>query len=250
MQRIVIKIGTSTVCDREGWSPRMDALIAQVARLRAAGKEIVLVSSGAIGLAIGRFKRQRSDELVQNQVSASVGQVQLMHEYMERFHGHGMEVGQLLLTYQDILDGKRRVVRDLLEQMLMQGVLPVINENDSVSTEEITFGDNDLLSAYIAQICCADLLILLSDVDGLLDKEGNVISEVSLLDEKITGLVNGGGDGKGGMKSKLLAAQAAAGSNVQTVIANGRAEGILTRILEGERVGTRFLLSAIPGVRK
>jgi len=243
MERLVIKVGTSTVTDRSGWADeRMDALIAQMSTLRDEGKELVLVSSGAIGLANAHFGRVRSEQLLQNQLSASVGQVQLMHKYMERFNTVGITVGQLLLTYQDLLDGKRRMVRDLLELMLEQEILPFINENDSVSTEEITFGDNDLLSAYIAQIICADALILLSDVDGLLDGEGEVIREVTVLDEHVQSLVNGGGKGKGGMRSKLVAAQVAAGSNIQTFIANGSEKNVLKRILAGERVGTRFTL--------
>jgi len=250
MERIVIKLGTSTIIG-DGWAAeRMERLITQIATLRKSGKEVILVSSGAIGLANNYLGKERSDDLVQNQVSASVGQVRLLHKYAERFSQHGITVGQLLLTSQDILNGKRRVVRNLLERMLEQGILPIINENDSISTEEITFGDNDLLSAYIAQITCADLLILLSDVDGLLDNEGRVVETVEMLDQSIAQLVTMGGHGKGGMKSKLLAAQVAASSHIQTIVANGQEEDILLRLLDGEELGTHFCLPAITEVKE
>lgn len=208
----------------------------------------MIVSSGAIGLGNNHLRWNKTNDLILNQCSASVGQNLLLHSYSNCFKKHGVVISQLLLTHEDIADAKRKVnIRNLIEKLMELGIVAIINENDSVSTEEITFGDNDILSAYVSALIEADLLIILSDVNGLyrnLETE-EIINFVESIDSEIKRCIskNKSELGKGGMPSKLIAAQLAASSNTITVVANSNEKNVIKRILNGESVGTLFCLN-------
>src|SRR5256886_176358 len=225
------------------------------------GREAVLVSSGAIATGMARLALPaRPRSIPEKQAAAAVGQSALMWHYEAAFKRHGIPVGQVLLTAQDIGDRARYLnARNTLLALLRFGVLPVVNENDTVAVEEIKVGDNDNLSALVASLIDADLLVLLTDVDGLYtgdpatDRDARVIDTVDAVTEDVTRLVwNGTGAGAvGGMATKLQAAQKAAAAGVPMIIASGRKQGTLARALKGESVGTYFAPKADPlGARK
>lgn len=258
-RRIVIKVGTSTLTDESGALDRVyiASLAMQSAAERRLGTDVVIVSSGAIRAGIeqwegyaGRAAEPFSSATMPfKQAMAAIGQPLLMQAYLAAFVAYDLPVAQVLLTREDFGERHRFLhARNTLRQLLKMGVIPVINENDTVATEEIRFGDNDTLAAMVASLLDADLLVLLSDVEGLLepDERGRytrLVREVYRLDENIWRMARGSGSrvGTGGMITKLQAAQIATTSGVTMVIAHGRHEGIIHHICRGrDFVGTVF----------
>jgi len=256
MNRVVVKVGTSSVCHATG-KPNLDqieALVRQLADLHNQGREVILVTSGAIGAGAGKLGLAgRLKTIPQKQAAAAVGQGLLMHVYEKIFAEYGVTVGQVLLTREDFSDRRRFLnARNTLHAMLSLMVIPVINENDTVAVDEIKLGDNDTLSALVASLVDAGMLILLSDIEGLYtaDPRKNpgaaLIQEVTAITSEIEALAGGAGSrlGTGGMAAKLAAAKIAMHSGVITVIAGSSAKDVLQRILTGEPVGTVFWPSA------
>ena len=251
--RIVIKVGTSTLAHATGRLNirRVEQLCKVISDLKNAGHEIVLVSSGAIGMGVGKLSlRERPQDMPTKQAAAAVGQCELMYTYDKLFSEYHHTVAQILLTGSDIRDAQRREnFHNTLFRLLELGVLPVINENDTIATEEIVIGDNDTLAAIVAVNAGAELLILLSDIDGLYtgdphaNPEAKLIAQVDELTPEILALDgdSSSGLGTGGMMTKLHAARIAAEAGCDMVIANGGNPDVLYDIVAGERVGTRFL---------
>ena len=253
--RIVVKVGTSTLAYPTGRLniQRMERLCKTLSDLKNAGHEIILVSSGAIAMGFGKLNlSERPKDMPGKQASAAVGQCELMYMYDKLFTEYSHTVAQLLITAPDIADGGSRKANfhNTMDRLLELGALPVINENDTVSTEEIAVGDNDTLSAIVAATVSADLLVLLSDIDGLYDgdprknPDAKLIPTVETVDERIIALGGGSGSslGTGGMATKLLAAQIAVGAGCEMVIANGEKPELLYDIVAGKPIGTRFLV--------
>jgi glutamate 5-kinase len=252
IRRLVVKVGSGLVTTPDAGPNRrrIAALAADLAAARAQKIDTVLVSSGAIATGMARLalpRRPRS--MPETQAAAAVGQTALMRYYETAFKRHRIPVGQVLLTAQDIGDRARYLnARNTLLALLGFAVLPIVNENDTVATEEIKVGDNDNLSALVASLIEADLLVLLTDVDGLYtanpaaDPEARKLETVEAITDDITRLVwAGAGAGSvGGMATKLQAAQKAAAAGVPMIIADGRAEHVLARLLHGEPLGTYF----------
>jgi glutamate 5-kinase len=254
-RRVVVKVGSGLVT-APGIGPEPDRiadLAADVAEARR-HREIALVSSGAIATGMARLAlAERPRSIPEKQAAAAVGQSALMWQYEIAFKRHGLAVGQVLLTAQDIADRTRYLnARNTLLALLGFGVVPIVNENDTVAVEEIKVGDNDNLSALVASLVEADLLVLLTDVDGLYtadpatDPRATRIDTVDAVTDDIIAMAAKRQDGVsvGGMATKLQAAQKAATSGVPMVIANGREPSVLTRILRGESVGTYFVPKA------
>ena len=251
VRRLVVKVGTGLVTEaRAGASrERIEALAGEIARVRE-GRRIVLVSSGAIATGMARLRLpERPRSIPEKQAAAAVGQPALMERYEAAFARHGIRVGQVLLTAQDIGDRARYLnAKNTLLTLLRFDVLPIVNENDTVAVEEIKVGDNDNLSALVASLIDADLLVLLTDVDGLYTDDPTVnararkLETVEAVTDEIAKLARRRADGTsvGGMTTKLQAARKAAASGVPMIIANGREPGVLARALAGERVGTYF----------
>jgi glutamate 5-kinase len=251
VRRLVIKIGSSLITTSgTGVGPdRIDAVAAEIALIRG-GREVVLVTSGAIATGVARLALpERPRSIPEKQAAAAVGQSALMWHYEAAFKRHGISVGQVLLTAQDISDRTRYLnARNTLLALLRFDVLPIVNENDTVAVEEIKVGDNDNLSALVASLIDADLLVLLTDVDGLYSDDplrspsARRLDTVTAVTEEIEGLVwaRGSEVGVGGMATKLQAAQKAAAAGIPMVIGSGREAGTLARILAGETVGTYF----------
>jgi glutamate 5-kinase len=243
---IVIKVGTSTLTGRDGGIDRgyVRDLAGEIASLVHEGRRAVLVSSGAIRAGCDRLGwTQRPRTVPMKQAAAAVGQGELMELYAVAFGRHGLPVGQLLLTRHDAVDRTRYLnARNTLSTLLRHGVVPIVNENDTVAVEEIRFGDNDTLAAQVAALAHAELLILLTDVEGLLDRHGAVIPQVREIDPAVRSLCAGAGAvGSGGMSAKLAAAEIACAAGIRTVVARGRPAATLRKILSGEPCGTEFL---------
>lgn len=255
--RIVIKVGTSTLAHSGGRLNirRVELLCKVLSDMKNAGCEVVLVSSGAIGMGVGKLGLEgRPKDMPGKQAAAAVGQCELMYTYDKLFGEYNHTVAQILLTADDIRDENRSShVHDTLEKLLSWGVLPIINENDAVAIDEIgvhtTIGENDSLSAIVAQLVGADLLVLLSDIDGLYtadphkDPNATLIPVVEEITPDILALAGGTGTslGSGGMATKLKAAQLAGSAGIDMVIANGEQPEQLYALLEGKSVGTRFI---------
>lgn len=263
-QRIVIKIGTNVIMRDDGTIAlgRIYNLIEAVANLRKQNKEVLIVSSGAVGLGAQRLKlSQKPKQLILKQACAAIGQSRLMSVYEDAFEKLGVVTAQILLIEDDFTNRIRYInLRDTILKLLEMGVVPIINENDTVSTLELertisaeqgkipVFGDNDKLSALVMSKIFADMLIILSDVDGLYtsnptkDKDATLIPVVPKITPEIEAIAEGAGlRGRGGMKTKIEAARIAINSGGLAVIVNGKALGILDRVLSGEAVGTVFL---------
>jgi len=249
-QRWVIKIG-SALLTGDGTGLNQDGLtdwVGQIAALVKQGVEVVLVSSGAVAEGMCRLGwEQRPSELHHLQAAAAVGQMGLIQAYETRFRGYNMHTAQILLTHDDLTSRKRYLnARSTVRSLLQLGVIPVINENDTVVTDEIRFGDNDTLAALVANLVEADYLIILTDQQGLYDrdprqhKEATLIDEAAVHDESLDAMASDGAGtlGRGGMKTKLRAARLASRSGTSTVIASGREAQVLTRLREGEGLGT------------
>lgn len=261
-KRIVVKVGTSTVCyGGKGLNFRnIEQLVRTLADVKNAGHEVILVTSGAIGAGCGKLNMpERPTDLRIKQAVAAVGQSALMHTYDKIFVEYGVPVGQILLTKDDV--ERPTVKQNLLgtfESLLSLGVIPIVNENDSVCIEEIEsehkiFGDNDTLSAIVADLVSADLLVLMSDIDGLYDGDPKVNGQAQLIpivesiDDGLTAMAGGAGSdfGTGGMATKLSAAKIATDSGIDMVIINGSKPHSLYDILEGKSVGTLFRKNVI-----
>ena len=257
-QRVVVKVGTSTLTGENGALNyrTIDKLAQVLASLHNDGNQVVLVSSGAIAVGVNKMNLpMKPKEVCMKQAAAAVGQCELMHIYDKCFGEYGNIVGQILLTAEDIaVKEKRRNLKNTFEALLENGMIPVVNENDSVSHAEIesekkVFGDNDMLSAIVAKLCEANRLIILSDIDGLYDdnpkenENARLIHKVESISEEIHQLASGSGSnrGTGGMVTKLEAAEYATMHGVDMHIANGSDPENIYRIMEGEPVGTHFV---------
>ncbi len=251
--RIVIKIGTSTLAYETGLLNirRVEDLCRVISDLKNAGHEIILISSGAIGMGVGKLGlKDRPADIPGKQAAAAVGQCELMYTYDKLFGEYNHTVAQILLTKEDI-EHKQRCenFRNTLFRLLELGALPIMNENDTVATDEIVIGDNDTLAAIVAANLEADLLILLSDIDGLYTCDPHKHPDASLLPvvEQLTPEILSLGEGKGsslgtgGMKTKLHAAEIAMDAGIDMVIANGSRPEVLYRITRGDAIGTRFI---------
>ena len=256
-KRLVVKIGTSSLTYENGrfHLRRIEALVRTLSDFRNGGREVVLVSSGAITAGIARLGLgHRPHSLEEKQAMAAVGQCELMRIYENFFDLYGHPVGQVLLTGETIQREKAREnAESTFHTLLALGCIPIVNENDTVSSEEIeaiaTFGDNDRLSAYVAILCHADSLVILSDIDGLYDSdphknpEAKLIPTVERIDERILSYGGGAGSerGTGGVAAKLAAAQIACREGITTYLVNGEDPTILYRLGDAERPGTVFL---------
>lgn len=252
--KIVVKFGTSTLAYPTGRLniQRMKSLCEVLCDLKNAGHEMILVSSGAIAMGFGKLNLpERPKDVPTKQASAAVGQCELMYLYDRFFTEYNHTVAQLLITAPDIEDGgsRKENFHNTLERLLELGAMPILNENDTISTAEFGIGDNDTLSAIVASTVHADLLVLLSDIDGLYDgdphknPDAKRIEVVETISEEILALGGGSGSslGTGGMATKLSAAQIATQAGCEMVIANGGKPELLYDIVDGKRVGTRFL---------
>lgn len=252
-KRVIVKLG-SMVLAAPGGGVDQDLLNHLADEIAAMGgeRDFIIVSSGAILMgmqAMGYTKASRTMSV--KQALAAVGQSRLVQAYANAFARHNIKVGQVLLTSEG-LENRRRFVlsHNTLESLLKMNAVPIINENDTVAVEEIRFGDNDLLASMVVNLADADLLVILTNTEGLFDKdprlgEGKLVEIVEEVDSQIVSMAGGPGEsGSGGMSSKVLAAKRTAHMGVPTVIADGRREGVLTRVLNGDLVGTLFLPSA------
>ena len=255
-KRVVIKVGTSTITYENGRFnlTNLDHLCRSIANQKNQGREIILVTSGAIGVGVGRLRLpQKPQRMREKQAAAAVGQCELMSMYSKIIADYHYVVAQILLTKDDIDDPvTRENIHNTFEALLDQEILPIVNENDTVSTREIyhngTFGDNDALSAIVARLVEADLLVILSDIDGLYDKDPHQYEDATLLstihkvDECVEQLAGGEGSnrGTGGMRTKLMAARIAGEAGIPTIIANGSQEHVIDTVLAGRETGTLF----------
>jgi glutamate 5-kinase len=243
---IVIKVGTSilTSPDETFDTRYLQGIVGDICRLREEGKEMLLVSSGAIGAGIKRLGlKERPIEISMQQAVAACGQSLLMQVYERLFSAYHQKVAQVLLTHRDLAERRSHLnARKTLSILLKYGVVPIINENDTVAIEEIRFGDNDTLAALVSNLVEADLLIILTDIDGLYDDRGTLVEEVEDIDERILGLSSkkSGRFSRGGMLTKVQAARMAITCGTKVVIANGRREGVVMDIARGKKVGTLF----------
>jgi glutamate 5-kinase len=261
--RLVVKVGSSLVTN-EGRGLDHDAVArwaGQIAARRSNGREIVLVSSGAIAEGIKRLGWiSRPSAIHELQAAAAVGQMGLVQAYERAFAQFGLHTAQILLTHEDLADRRRYLnARSTLRTLLALGVIPIINENDTVTTEEIRFGDNDTLGALVTNLVEADVLILLTDQQGLYTSDprknpaATLVAQARAGDASLEAMAGGAGSalGRGGMLTKVLAAKRAARSGACTVIACGREPDILTRLAQGEAIGTALVADAVAlGARK
>ena len=250
--RIVVKIGTSTLAHPSGHLNirRVEQLCKILSDIKNSGHQLIMVSSGAIGMGVGKMGlRERPKDIPTKQAAAAVGQCELMYTYDKLFSEYHHTVAQLLITGDDVGCEKRHTnFSNTLNRLLELGALPIINENDTIATDEIVIGDNDTLAAIVAQSVKADLLILLSDIDGLYtadphnNPDAKLIPHVAKIDETILALagVSSTNLGTGGMVTKLRAAEICLGCGCRMIIANGRNPDLLYDILDGKQVGTLF----------
>ncbi len=250
--RVVVKVGTSTLAHSTGCLNirQVETLCKVLSDLKNAGHEIILVSSGAIGMGVGKLPiTTRPTDMPTKQAAAAVGQCELMYTYDKLFTEYNHVVAQILLTGDDLDHADRKEnFQNTLYRLLELGVLPIINENDTIATQEISVGDNDTLAAIVTVCAKADLLILLSDIDGLFtsdphtDKNASLIPTVDGVDEKLFAIAGESGSmGTGGMTTKLRAASIVTENGVDMVITNGSRPEDMYDILEGKQIGTRFL---------
>lgn len=252
-KRIVIKVGTSTLSHSTGKLnfQRIEKLVRELADLANQGKEIILVTSGAVSAGMDRLGlKEKPKTIPEKQAAAAVGQGILLHTYEKIFGEYGQIVAQVLLTREDSVNRKRYAnSRNTLLTLLSMGVIPIINENDAVAVDELKIGDNDTLSAMVASIVDADVLIILSDVEGVFtanpqsDPTAALIPEISDITPELEDLAGGPGSmrGTGGMYTKIQAAKIAVNSGVVMVIASGFRDGVVREVLSGSNVGTLFL---------
>ncbi|AVR89491.1 glutamate 5-kinase [Thauera aromatica] len=257
-RRLVVKVGSALVTNNGAGLDKeaLGAWARQIAALHAEGRQVVLVSSGAIAAGMQRLGwSKRPHEMHQLQAAAAVGQMGLVEAYEKAFSGHGLHTAQILLTHEDLADRTRYLnARSTLTTLLALGVVPIINENDTVVTDEIKFGDNDTLGALVANLIEAEALIILTDQQGLYtadprsDPAATLISEGRAEDRRYEAMAGGAGTGisRGGMITKIRAAQRAARSGAHTCIASGRERDPLLRLAAGEALGTLLYASSTP----
>lgn len=253
VKKIVVKVGTSTVTYPTGKLnlSRLEKLARVLSDIKNEGRDVVLVTSGAVASGLGRLGLTKNHKTTQEkQALAAIGQGILMQIYEKLFGEYGVVVAQVLLT-KDVVDEEKKMlnVKNTFEYLFKYGAIPIVNENDVVAIEELEFGDNDTLSAYVATIIGADLLIILSDIDGLyscdprIDKRAELIKEVFEIDSYIESIAGGAGtlNSTGGMQTKIEAAKIAMQHGIPMVIANGENPSIVKEILEGKEIGTLFV---------
>lgn len=252
IKRLVVKVGTSTLTYETGKTNirRMMKLCSVLSDLHNSGIDVVLVTSGAIGVGVGKLGLpEKPSDIPGRQAAATVGQCELMFMYDKFFSEYGQKIGQLLVTKSDFENDLRREnLSNTFEKLFEYGAIPVVNENDSVATEEIVYGDNDSLSAIVATLIKADGLVILSDIDGLFDsnpmenEDARLIPVVDKIDESIIALCGGAGTnrGTGGMVTKVHAAQIAGEKGIPTVVMNGSAPQDIYKLIDGRQVGTLF----------
>ncbi len=256
VKRLVVKIGSALITNGGAGldHQRIAIWAAQMARLRLQGVDVVLVSSGAVAEGLKRLGlKQRPDSIHLLQAAAAVGQMGLVQAYETCFQKDGIHSAQVLLTHEDLADRQRYLnARSTLRSLLDFGVVPVVNENDTVATDEIRFGDNDTLGALAANLIEADLLLILTDQQGLFDSnpaenpDARFIEQAEAGDDRLLDYAkpSAGALGRGGMQTKIVAARKAARSGTDTVIAHGRVEDVITRVVAGEAIGTRLTAGA------
>lgn len=252
-KRLVVKVGTSTLTFENGLLnlSRIDKLVRELANLHNKGYEVILVTSGAIGAGMGSLGlKERPKTLPDKQAVASVGQVALIHLYQKLFSEYGKQIGQLLLTKGDISNrGRYLNARNSCLRLISMGIIPVINENDSVAVDEIKVGDNDTLSAFTSTLIDADLLLILSDIDGLYtgnpktDPKATLINTVKKIDDHIKTIATGAGSkfGTGGMATKISAGEIVTSAGIPMIIAKGFDPSIIGDVMDGQEIGTLFL---------
>lgn len=251
-KRVVFKVGTSSLTYPNGRLNinKIDILVRVIADLKNRGMDVVLVSSGAIGVGVGKLGlSEKPKDMPSKQAAAAVGQCELMYLYDKLFSEYGHITGQVLLTKDAIEHDTRRInAHNTFMRLIEMGVVPIVNENDAVSTEEIEFGDNDTLSAYVACLCESDLLVILTDIDGLYDSDprknekARLISQVEKITEDILALGGDAGSsrGTGGMITKLHAAQIASQKGIKTLICSADDPKDIYKIFEEQEIGTIF----------
>ncbi|MGN0605093.1 MAG: glutamate 5-kinase [Oscillospiraceae bacterium] len=253
-KRIVIKLGTSTLAHSTGRLNlrRVNNLVRVISDLQNSGREIIIVSSGAIGLGMGKLgMKKKPVDTPSKQAAAAVGQCELMYMYDQLFGGYNIPVAQILLTKTIIENERRKNVENTFERLIEMGVIPIVNENATVAIDELELeiGENDSLSAIVAEIANADLLIILSDIDGLYNKDphsnadAELIPVVEKIDEYIENIAGGAGSslGTGGMSTKINAGKIAAEAGIDMVIMNGDNPDKLYDLFENKQVGTIFI---------
>jgi glutamate 5-kinase len=251
-KRIVIKIGSAVLTENGVLHrPAIDRLVDDIAFLKKKGYQPAVVSSGAIASGVGKMGLRRKPETIpQKQAVAAIGQGSLIYAYEEAFNRHGLLVAQLLLTREDLTNRQRYLnACNTLGTLLEWGIIPIINENDTVAVDEIKFGDNDNLSALITHLIDSELLIVLTDTEGLYDRDpredptASLIPVVDQIDGQILGYTSkySGQWGLGGMRSKIMAARKVTASGVPVIVTSGRQEGVLREIIKGKPLGTLFL---------
>ncbi|NOQ36725.1 MAG: glutamate 5-kinase [Methylococcaceae bacterium] len=257
-KRVVVKIGSSllTAGGRGLNKPAIASWVEQIATLKQQGKDVVLVSSGAVAEGLSRLGlKQRPKTLHELQAAAAIGQMGLVRVFENKFQKHGLHAAQVLLTHDDLSDRKRYLnARSTLLALLDYQVIPVVNENDTVATDEIRFGDNDTLGALVANLVEADLLIILTDQQGLFDADPSINPEACLIEEahvndSLLDEVAGesrSGLGRGGMYTKVSAARLASRSGAGTIIVSGDIENVITQIIKGEQLGTHLMPNIAP----
>jgi glutamate 5-kinase len=257
-KRVVVKVGSSTLTYSNGRLnlTRIELLVRQLVDLHNRGLQVILVTSGAIGAGMGKLGYEsRPKTIPEKQAAAAVGQGILLHMYEKIFGEYGLTVAQILLTRDDMTERSRFLnARNAFSELLNRGVIPIINENDAVVVDEIKFGDNDTLSALVASLVEADLLLLLSDIDGLYNDnpktnpDARIINWVDEINSEIENVAGGAGSkfGTGGMITKINAAKIALASGIAMVIANGSTPGVIVDVFDGKESGTWFKPSAKP----
>lgn len=250
---LVIKVGTSTLTHRTGRANirRMEELVGVLSDLMNSGRKIVLVTSGAIGVGVGKLGlSERPKDTAGKQAAATVGQCELMFMYDKMFLQYGHKVGQLLITREDVeFEDRRENLIRAFEKLFEFGAIPIINENDAVAVEEIVYGDNDSLSAVVACLIKADALVIITETNGLFDKnpvkypDAKRISMVSEITDEIRGLADSSDSelGTGGMVTKIRAAELACSHGIDTYVIDGREPENIYALLEGRDIGTRFV---------